>query len=147
MKNLLQKMALAISCLLIMSCDKEQVLVNKIEGTYKIEKLVFLTSKGDSVVNLPNSTMFFDDCKLKDQTAQQCSGYYEIAGQNRMSFEYLPRKEERKEVMNINSFDFDANPYFGGSYIIDDLTDNGLILFRQRSFNTNEPDLRIFLKK
>lgn len=106
-----------------------------------------MVSSGDSTVNFANGTMFFDQCKLKDQTAQQCNGYYETEVQKRMTFDYLPRKEGGKEVMNINSFDFDAKPYFGGSYKIEDRRENSLTLMRQRSYDSDKPDLRIYLKK
>ena len=147
MKDLKIAGLLMVAVTAFISCKKEQALINKIEGTYKIEKLIYITSTGDSVISFSNSTMFFDQCALKKQVAQQCNGYYEISGQKRMSFDYLPRKESGKVIMNINSFDFDATPYFGGSYIIENLTDNSLTLFRQINFNNDKPDVRIFLKK
>lgn len=140
---------LLIAAITLMSCKKDQSLINRIEGTYIIEKLVYKVNSGDSVVSKPNSTMFFDYCKLRDQVAQQCGGYYDIEGQSRISFDYLPSKEGSKENMRINIGDFGLKPYFGGSYIIEDRRDEGFTLARY-TFDTNLEkvfDLRIFLKK
>ena len=106
-----------------------------------------MVSSGDSVVTLSNSTMFFSECKLKDQTAQQCAGYYEIEGKSRMTFDYLPDRSGGKEAININSFDFDSKPYLGGSYKIEDREDNSLTLVRQHDHESDQPDLRLYLKK
>ena len=121
---------LIVAAVTVISCSKEQALINKIEGSYKIEKAVYLVISGDSVITYPNSTMFFDNCKLKDQTAQQCKGYYEIEGQNRLMFDYLPDKDGSKEKMQINIGDFSLKPYFGGSYIIENRTEKSLVLIR-----------------
>ena len=100
-------------------------------------------------VNYTNSILFFEECKLKDQVAQQCKGYYKMEAQNRIDFDYLPEKDRGKELMRINIGDFSLQPYFGGSYIIENRTDNSLTLARY-TFDTNFEkvfDLRIFLKK
>lgn len=147
LRNKLNALLIMVVFSAIISCKKEQALINEIEGTYKIEKVIYMVSSGDSIVNFSNAIMFFDQCKLKDQTTQQCNGYYETEAQKRMTFDYLPRTEGGKEVMNINSFDFDAKPYFGGSYRIEDRKENSLTLVRQSSYESNKPDLRIYLKK
>jgi hypothetical protein len=146
-KNKLETLFCIIIVSAIISCSKEQALINKIEGIYKIEKVAYMVSSGDSVATFSNSTMFFSECKLKDQTAQQCAGYFEVEGKSRMTFDYLPDRSSGKEVMNINSFDFDSKPYFGGSYIIEDREDNSLTLVRQRNYHSDKSDLRIYLKR
>ena len=134
---------------IVVACSKEQALVNKIEGTYKIEKIVSIVNGEESLLSYTNSTMFFSECKLKDQTVQQCAGYYEVEGQNRITFDYLPDKDGGKETMRINIGDMRLQPYFAGSYMIEDRTDNSLTLSRY-DYDANMGkvyDLRIFLKR
>ncbi|HUH32361.1 MAG TPA: hypothetical protein VLZ28_00325 [Daejeonella sp.] len=148
-KNKLKALSLIVILSIIASCSKEQALINKIEGTYKIEKVVSIVNGGESVVTYTNSTMFFSECKLKDQTPQQCAGYYEVEGQSRITFDYLPDKDGGKEIMRINIGDMRLEPYFGGNYIIEDRDDNGFTLARY-DFDKNFDkvyDLRIFLKR
>ena len=147
MKDLKIAGLLMIAVTAFISCQKEQTLVNKIEGTYKMEKVVYIENNRESVVSIPNSIMFFDDCKLNKQVLQACNGYYEMEGQNRITFDYLPEKNGSKEKMQINIGDFSLKPYFGGSYTIEDRTEKSLVLVRQSSFFGNITDLRIFLKK
>ena len=133
----------------IISCSKEQALINKIEGTYKIEKVVYMVNSDDSLVTFSNSIMFFSECKLKDQTAQQCAGYYEVEGQSQITFDYLPDKDGGKETMRINIGDMRLEPYFAGSYIIESRTDDAFTLARY-TYDKDQVkvlDLRIFLKK
>ena len=122
-------------------------MINKIEGTYQIEKVVSIVDGGESVVNYTNSTMSFSECKLKDQTVQQCAGYYQVEGSARITFDYRPERDGGKEMMNINSFDFDSKPYFGGFYKIEDRKNNSLTLVRQRHRESDKPDIIIYLKR
>ena len=150
MKNLLQKMALAIGCLLIMSCNKDQILVNKIEGTYKIEKVIYIINTRDSVVNMQNSSMNFDQCNLKKQSGSQvCSGFYQIEGQDRINFNYKPENFGGREEMVININDSRLKAAFGGSYQVESRTDESLTLVRNQNFESGNKinDLRIFLKR
>jgi hypothetical protein len=132
------------------SCQKSQVLVNKIEGTYTIEKVVYNTPKGDSVVSRPDSKMFFDDCNLKKQTgAQQCEGFIQIGGENPINFEYRPEKSGSKIRLFLNIMDPDELMRFGGAYISEEQTDHSLILVRYiyDQYLDKEVEFRIFLKK
>ena len=141
---------LLIAVTTFLSCQKEQSLVNKIEGIYKIEKMVYIVNNRDSVVSSPNSTLFFDDCTLKKQPgAQQCDGYIEIEGQNRVSFGYRPEKVGSKISMFFNIGDPDDFKLYGGYYITEDHTDNSLILARHTydQYQDKIYNLRIFLKK
>lgn len=150
----MKKYLLWSSCFLALaafaSCQKEQLLVNKIEGTYTIEKLVYNTANGDSVVSKPNSTMFFDDCNLKDQKgAQQCEGFIQIGGEDPINFEYRPEKSGSKISMWLNIIDPDELRRFGGTYISEEQTDHSLILVRYKydQYLDKEIEFRLFLKK
>lgn len=110
------------------SCKKDQALINKIEGNYRIEKLITIKDGLETEVNYANSVIVFDDCTLKKQVVQQCPGYYEIEGQSRISFDYRPDKVNGKETMQINIGDLRLTPYLGGSFEIKDRTENSLTL-------------------
>jgi len=138
------------ACIFNASCQKEQALVNKIEGAYKIEKVVYIVSRGDSVATYTNSTMFFDDCNLKKQKgAQQCSGYIEIEGQKRVNFGYRPEKDGSKISMFFNIGDPDDFKRFGGYYITEGPTNSGLVVARHTwdQYLDKIYTLRIYLKK
>ena len=49
MKDLKIAGLLMIAVTAFISCQKEQTLVNKIEGTYKMEKVVYIENNRDSV--------------------------------------------------------------------------------------------------
>lgn len=98
------------------ACKKNQFLVDKIAGHYKIERLTYKENNRDSVATITSSVMYFDQCSLKDQQGgQRCQGYYEINGK-RIAFEYWPEKISGKEEMHINIGDFSLEPFLGGSY-------------------------------
>jgi hypothetical protein len=143
----------AFSLLLItlfFACQKDQLLVKKIEGTYRIEKMIYSTSHGDSVVNAPNGTMFFGDCVLKSQTdGQQCDGYLEINGRQRINFGYRPREDGEKISMFLNMMDLDNLNRFGGRYVVEERTGRSLTLIRYRydEYQERNIDLQIFLSK
>lgn len=148
--NILITLCVFTACTFTLSCQKEQALINKIEGAYKIEKVVYIVNNRDSVVLNSNSTMYFDQCKLKKQEGpQQCDGYYEIEGQNRIGINYRPEEFGGKEQMVINIGDSRLKPFFGGNYIIEARKDNSLILARyiNDQFGDKIYNLRIFLKK
>ena len=132
------------------SCQKEQVLVNKIEGTYTIEKVIYSTPKGDSVVSRADSKMFFDDCNLKKQKgAQQCDGFIQIGGEDPINFGYRPEKDGSKIGMFLNISDTEQRLRFGGPYISEEQTDHSLIIARYSNdqYLDRVVDFRIFLKK
>jgi hypothetical protein len=134
----------------LVSCQKSQLIVNQIEGTYVIEKVVYNTANGDSVVSKPNSTMFFDDCNLKKQTgAQQCDGYIQIGGEAPINFAYRPEKSGSKISMWLNISNPDELRRFGGTYISEEQTDHSLILARYKNdqYLDKEIEFRLFLKE
>lgn len=140
---------LSISLLLV-ACHKEQLLVRKIEGTYTIGRILYSTSRGDSLVHAPGSTMYFDDCVLKSpKQAQQCAGYIDLNGTERIIFNYRPEKDGNKISMFLNIGEAEHLNRFGGRYLAEERTDDATTLVRY-SFNEyreKKIDLKIFLTR
>lgn len=136
--------------LLWVSCHKEQLLVKKIEGTYTIDRIVYSTNRGDSLVNTAGSTMFFDNCLLKSpKQAQQCNGYIDLNGTERIIFNYRPEKDGNKISMFLNIGEAGQLDRFGGRYLAEERTDDAMTLVRY-SFNEyreKKIDLQIFLTR
>ena len=150
MKNCLFWSTCFLACAALASCQKSQVLVNKIEGTYTIEKVVYNTPKGDSVVSRADSKMFFDDCNLKKQTgAQQCDGFIQIGGEDPINFGYRPEKSGSKIGMFLNILETEERLRFGGPYISEEQSEHSLIIARYTydQYQDKVVDFRIFLKK
>ncbi|HEY0895427.1 MAG TPA: hypothetical protein VGE15_02645 [Sphingobacteriaceae bacterium] len=145
-----QKKVSLLLLVLCCSCQKEQLLVKKIEGTYNIEKIIYSTTDGDSVVVASNSTMFFDECVLKSQQgAQQCDGYIDLNGPERITFGYRPEKDGERISVFLNIENSDYLNQFGGRYIAEEQTKHALTLVRYKYDDYQEKtiDLQIFLKR
>lgn len=136
--------------LLLFACHKEQLLVRKIEGAYTLERIVYTTSHGDSLVNTAGSTMFFDGCVLKSKNrAQQCDGYLDLNGTERIVFNYRPEKDGNKISMFLNIGEAEHLNRFGGRYIAEERTDHSMTLVRYSydEYQEKKIDLQIFLTR
>lgn len=100
----MKHIVIALLMLTLASCSKEKKLVNKLEGTWEIEKM-FLD--GEQMI-LSNSTIKFDDC---DDT-EDCDGslylYFTEDGEgNLLNFSY--DVEDKGEGMKMMFDDFDGS--------------------------------------
>lgn len=101
---------LAFFCMILLSCDKDQKLISEVAGEYKIEEIINYNAAGQPTkVNLTSGKIVFDSCVMDDAKGGNCTGYYEINGKPRVSFQYYTRKERGSRTIKITnpaSFDF-----------------------------------------
>ena len=116
MKNLLQKMALAIGFLLIMSCDKDQKLIGEIEGEYKIESVVNYSNGKGVAVSFIVGRIYFQDCKMKDGFGGNCDGWYEFEGKPKVTLQYNVEKRGSRKVVRIYNLSNLNEPQIMGEF-------------------------------
>jgi hypothetical protein len=116
MKNLLQRMALAIGCLLIMSCDKDQKLIGEIEGEYKIESLINYSNGKGNAVSFTEGRIYFEDCKMKDEFGGMCSSWYQFDGKPKVTLQYQVEKRGSKKVVQIINLSSLNEPIIMGDF-------------------------------
>ena len=113
MKN--QIILLALLSLTILSCNKDQALLNDIKGTWQLENATFSNStnaKQDSILTSNGISLTFDVCDDVEskQRTKPCFAYLSNKGQN-YKFEYYVTNGN-KVLLQVPS-DFDKGASFG----------------------------------
>lgn len=103
--------------LLIAACSKDQAMVNKVEGEWDIEQIIFTKNGKDSVVTAPVGVFAFEKCK---QVKGACPGFYETENFDRVEISYI--MDELSGQMHINNLSSGAEIMFSGKYEIESFT-------------------------
>lgn len=149
MKNLILKFTFGIALfVLILSCEKDQALINSISGEYKIVKINHMASNKETTEVASDGQFSFTKCEIQNKDAQNCDGYYQIMGKDRVTFTYLPEKKNGQEELFISISNMNVDPYLGGSFEITERDSRTLILTRYEYINGSRSyNLRITLHK
>ncbi len=102
MKNII-KLVFVICCIASFSCNKDQKLVSEIAGEYRIESITNYNKGQSSTVNITGGTIFFQDCIMKEGMGGNCTGWYELNGMARVSFQYVVRAENGGKTIRITN--------------------------------------------
>lgn len=115
----ISKLLIVICCIISLSCNKDQKLVSEIAGEYRIESIINYNKGQSSTVNITGGTIFFQDCTMKDGVGGNCTGWYEVNGKARVSFQYSTRKENGAKTIRISSPSNFIEPVIIGYYKFD----------------------------
>lgn len=115
----ISKLLIVICCIISFSCNKDQKLVSEIAGEYRIESITNYNKGQSSTVNITGGTIFFQDCTMKDGVGGNCTGWYEVNGLARVSFQYFTRKEKGAKTIRISSPSRFIEPVIIGYYEFD----------------------------
>jgi hypothetical protein len=98
--SILKTLIIALSIVFVSSCSKEQLALNKLEGTWRYTKIsTFGVSLDMGQLGYANGTLQFSKCSAKDNL---CSGVINLTGQA-IPFQYDMAKDGKSvTVTNAN---------------------------------------------
>lgn len=109
------KLLVILICSILLSCNKDQALLNDIKGTWQLEKATFsksTNSKQDSILTNSGTSLRFDVCDDVESKNRKtpCFAYLSHKGQS-YKFEYFV-SNGNKVILHVPS-DFDKGTSFG----------------------------------
>lgn len=115
--------------LLAAGCNKDNVLIKNIAGTWQVGSVTYHLSTGDSLVSGPNlGTFAFEACKWQKESDNQCPGAYQLGSGNRIAFGYnataetnelriyLSDEPRRGDYPTVSGYYEALRAYTGGNY-------------------------------
>lgn len=128
------------SVMVLVSCSKDQRTVNKMEGTWELDKIVYANANGSITDNDPEGTYTFNKCKLRKD--DWCTGSFNYTSNDVTfsdNFEY--RITNDGETVELRD-DADDNTY--DIYTVLDI-DKKKVLTVETSDSDDESSTTIYL--
>jgi hypothetical protein len=86
---------------LVTGCDRDNMLIKDIAGTWQVGSITYRLVSGDSLMAGPGlGTIRFDACKWQKESDNLCSGSYQFAGNNAIAFGH--NATAREDVLRIS---------------------------------------------
>ena len=131
------KILIILMCSTLLSCNKDQALLNDIKGTWQLEKATFSKStnaKQDSVLTTTGTSLRFDVCDDTESKNRKtpCFAYLTHKGQN-YKFEYFVSNGNTIKLQVPSDFDKGASfeavaPYWINGFSITEQTSKKLVM-------------------
>ena len=110
------KLTLIVFCTITASCNKDQQLIAKIAGEYKIESIINYKDGQGTPAVFTSGKIYFEDCAMKDGVGGTCAGWYEFDNKPRVTFQYHTIRDKSNKLINITGLSSLTEPNLSSYY-------------------------------
>ena len=127
---------------LIISCNREQILLKKIDGRWRIESIRFSGDNIDSTVTFKSSYLYFQKCTNPDNKIPFCDGYHQLESGERIDYVFQVRDYGRRDTPRLVAITYktydERIERWLGTYDIAELRSNTLVLTSKLCYRIND---------